>query len=63
MEIKTHYKVELVRRGKRVKDLAHALDMDYAKISRILNGFAHEPADFGSRFYKTLSDWDNQKTG
>ena len=59
MDVKTHYKVELVQRGKRIKDLADALHMDYTKVSRILNGFVHEPPEFGHAVRIVLAKWDD----
>jgi hypothetical protein len=61
MWVKTHYKTEIVRRGKKLKDLAEALRMEYTKLSRILNGFSHEPPEFHALVTKVLDTWDKQK--
>ena len=56
-----HIKTELVRRGKRIKDLVTALEWDYGKVSRILNGFQVAPVDFERKVRKVLDGWDREK--
>lgn len=58
MDVLIHYKVELAKRGKKIKNLSDALGLDYMKLSRILNGFTQEPPDFAGKVREVLVMWD-----
>lgn len=58
MEQMIHIKVELAKRGKKVKDLAVALGWEYTKISHIINGYQSVTPEFDRLVRKTLSEWD-----
>lgn len=58
MDVLTCYKVELVKRRRRVRDLADALGWEYAKVSRILNGYDHTPDGFDAAVQAVLKTWD-----
>lgn len=61
MEVLIYYKVELAKRGKKIKNLSDALGLDYMKVSRILNGFTQEPPDFAGKVQAILTMWDALK--
>jgi DNA-binding LacI/PurR family transcriptional regulator len=63
METLLHYKSQLVLRRKKVKDLAKALNMEYSKVSRVLNGFQAVPADFDRNVRKIFDEWDHRLEG
>jgi hypothetical protein len=54
-------KVELVKRRRKVRDLAAALCEDYTGVSRILNGYSFEPEDWNQRVVEVLSRWDREQ--
>jgi hypothetical protein len=51
-------KAELAKRGRKIKDLAKALDWDYGKLSRILNGFQPASQGFDRQVNMILQAWD-----
>ena len=56
------YKMELIRRQKKIKDLAREMpDLSYSQVSRILNGFDYEPIWFNRRVNEILKKWDVEK--
>jgi hypothetical protein len=61
MEVKIHYKVELAKRGKKIKGLSQELNMDYGRVSKILNGFTEEPFDFHRQVKTVLEKWDRNE--
>ena len=62
MDALTHYKVECTIRGRKIKELGDKMGMDYYRLSRILNGFAPEPPDFGLQVRSVLAAWDEEVT-
>jgi hypothetical protein len=60
-EVLITYKLELVKRQKKVKDLANDLQKPYSTVSRILNGFDIVPAWFDSAVKKIFCEWDSKK--
>jgi transcriptional regulator with XRE-family HTH domain len=57
-EVMTGYKIELLKRGKKLKDLVRELQMSYSQVSRIMNGFDNPPAAFDRRVKDVLKHWD-----
>lgn len=55
-----HIKIELVKRGKKIKDLVNSLGMNYSHVSRILNGFENKPINFDKRVAAVFKEWDEK---
>lgn len=60
--ILTNYKVELAKRGRKIRDLAETLGMPYNKISRVLNGYDSPAIDFDKNVLAVLKKWDSENT-
>ena len=56
-------RVELAKRRRKVKDLAEALGEKYARVQRILNGYAVLPVDFETRVRRVFARWSEQAEG
>lgn len=57
-EILLNYKLEIYRRGRKIRHLAEALDLNYGKLTRILNGYDAIPEKFDWRVLEILRNWD-----
>jgi hypothetical protein len=53
-----HIKAELASRGRKIKELAEALQWEYGKVSRVLNGFQPASEGFDQQVRKVFLDWD-----
>jgi|GEM_PF-2214198 hypothetical protein len=51
-------KAELAKRGRKIKDLAKAMNWDYGKLSRVLNGFQPATMSFDRQVNMVLKAWD-----
>ena len=60
MEQMTHYKMELLKRGRKIKQLADALQMDYEVVVKILAGYKNIPDGFEMAVIRVLNLWDEQ---
>lgn len=57
----TSYKVELAKRGRKIRDLAEAMNLPYNKVSRVLNGYDIPPIDFDKRTIGVFEQWDKNE--
>jgi len=51
-------KIQVMGRGRSLKQLAAAARINYAKLIRVVNGFDKEPVDFGCKVRRAIADWD-----
>jgi hypothetical protein len=59
-EILLNVKLEIYRRGRKIRHLAEALNMNYGKLTRILNGYDTIPVKFDWRVLEILKKWDSE---
>jgi len=59
-DVLVDYKLELVKRRRRIRDLSVELGMSYCKTSRILNGYDNVPVDFDRRVQGVFARWDKE---
>jgi hypothetical protein len=59
-EVLLKYKIEIFRRNRKIRHLAEALDMNYGKLTRILNGYDVIPEKFDWKVLATLKKWDSE---
>jgi hypothetical protein len=58
MEVLTNYKVELARRGKKIRDLSEAANINYDTVIRTLNGYRKPDLEFDMAVLKVFEMWD-----
>ena len=56
--VRTDIKAEVIRRGRRLRDLGRDVGMDYDRFSRVLNGYVPAPERFDARVREVLAQWD-----
>ena len=60
-EIKHNYKLEIFKRGRKIRHLSEELGMPYNRLSRVLNGYDCAPEGFAMKFRDVLNKWDRQR--
>lgn len=58
MQVMTNYKAELAKRGKKIRDLAQGIGMEYDRLVRIMNGYRTPEPNFDMLVVKKLAEWD-----
>ena len=59
-DVQVNVKIELVKRRRKVRDLAAALGEEYTRVSRVLNGYTFTPDGWEARVQEVLARWDAQ---
>ena len=59
-DVMVHYKLEILKRRKKIKNLVDELGLSYSRVSRIINGYDNPPANFDKSVQNILKKWDEE---
>lgn len=59
-DVLTVYKIEVIKRRRKLVNLAECLGLDYSKFSRIINGYSRIPDNFETKVQAVFRRWDDE---